>query len=186
MLRTRASLAGTVSLLLAAVLAACGKTATHTSSSPGGGGVIPMPTQRTDVVTYKNDAARTGQNLTESVLTLTNVNPARFGLERFLATDGKVDAEPLYLSGLTVQGATHNVVFVATENDSVYAFDADSGALLWHVSVLAAGGTGNGPHGCDQVVPVIGITSTPVIDRAAGSHGTIYVVAMSNTGADTQ
>ena len=185
MLRTRASLAGTVSLLLAAVLAACGKTATHTSSSPGGGGVIPMPAQRTDVVTYKNDAARTGQNLTESVLTLTNVNPVRFGLERFLATDGKVDAEPLYLSGLTVQGATHNVVFVATENDSVYAFDADSGALLWHVSVLAAGETVNDlpPYGCNQVAPTIGITATPVIDRSAGANGIIYVVAMSKATA---
>jgi outer membrane protein assembly factor BamB len=185
MLSTHARLAGTVSLLLAAVLAACGKTATTTSSSPGGGGVIPMPAQRTDVVTYKNDAARTGQNLTESVLTLANVNPARFGKERFLATDGKVDAEPLYLSGLSVQGATHNVVFVATESDSVYAFDADSGALLWHVSVLAAGETVDDlpPSGCDQVAPTIGITATPVIDRSAGPNGIIYIIAMSKTTA---
>jgi outer membrane protein assembly factor BamB len=187
MLSTYARLAGTVSLLLAAVLAACGKTGTTTSSSPGGGGVIPMPAQRTDVVTHKNDAARTGQNLTESVLTLTNVNPARFGKERFLATDGKVDAEPLYLSGLTVQGAMHNVVFVATENDSVYAFDADSGALLWHVSVLAAGETVDDlpPSGCDQVTPTIGITATPVIDRSAGPNGVIYLVAMSKAMASS-
>src|SRR6202043_3663592 len=102
MLRTRASLAGTFSLLL---VAACAKTGMNTSPSTGGGGINPTPAQRTDVVSYRNDAARTGQNLTESVLTLANVNPARFGLQRFLATDGKVDAEPLYLSGLTVQGA---------------------------------------------------------------------------------
>src|SRR6267378_6001442 len=184
MLRTRASLAGTVSLLLAAVLAACAKTGTtNTSPPPGGGGVNPVPAQRSDVITYKNDVARTGQNLTESVLTLTNVNPARFGQLRFLATDGKVDAEPLYLSGLSVQGAMHNVVFVATENDSVYAFDADSGAVLWHVSVLAGGETVNDlpPYGCDQVSPTIGITATPVIDRSAGPNGIIYLVAMSKT-----
>jgi hypothetical protein len=143
-------------------------------------------TSGTDVVTYKNDLARTGQNLTETVLTLSNVNATSFGKLRFLSTDGKVDAQPLYVSALTVQGATHNVVFVATENDSVYAFDADSGALLWHVSLLGVGESPSGPHGCDQVVPVIGITSTPVIDRAAGSHGTLYVVAMSNSGADHQ
>jgi outer membrane protein assembly factor BamB len=187
MLPTHARLAGTLWLLLAALLAACGKTGTNTSPPPGGGGVNPVPAQRTDVVTYKNDAARTGQNLTESVLTLTNVNPARFGLHRVLATDGKVDAEPLYLSGLTVQGAMHNVVFVVTENDSVYAFDADSGALLWQVSVLAAGETASGlpPSGCDQVTPTIGITATPVIDRTAGAGGIIYLVAMSRTTASS-
>src|ERR1700682_5076792 len=167
MLRPRASLAGTLSLLLVAVLAACGKTGTTTNTSPppGGGGVIPVPVQRTDVVTYKNDAARTGQNLTESVLSLTNVNSTRFGQLRFLAADGKVDAEPLYLSGLTVQGAIHNVVFVATESDSVYAFDADSGAVLWHVSVLAAGETVHDlpPERCDQVSPPLGITARSVI-----------------------
>jgi hypothetical protein len=185
MLHTRASLAGIVSLLLAAVLAACAKTGMNTSPSPGGGGINPVPAQRTDVVSHRNDAARTGQNLTESVLTLTNVNPTRFGLQRFLATDGKVDAEPLYLSGLTVQGAMHNVVFVATENDSVYAFDADSGAALWQVSVLPAGETASGlpPSGCDQVTPTIGITATPVIDRSAGAHGIIYIVAMSKATA---
>src|ERR1700730_10425169 len=187
MWRTRASLALTLSLLLAAVLAACGKTGTNISPPPGGGGVNPVPAQRTDVVTYKNDAARTGQNLTESVLTLTNVNAASFGQLRFLATDGKVDAEPLYLSGLSVQGAMHNVVFVATENDSVYAFDADSGTVLWHVSVLAGGETVDDlpAYGCGQVVPTIGITATPVIDRSAGPHGIIYIVAMSKATASS-
>jgi len=148
--------------------------------------VGPAVTSGTDVVTYKNDLARTGQNLTETLLMPSNVNATSFGKLRFLPTDGKVDAQPLYLSALTVQGATHNVVFVATENDSVYAFDADSGAILWRVSLLGSGETVSGPHGCGQVVPVIGITSTPVIDRAAGSHGTLYVVAMSNAGTDHQ
>jgi outer membrane protein assembly factor BamB len=189
MLRTRAGVAGTVSLLLAAVLAGCAKTgtSTNTSPAPGGGGVNPVPAQRTDVVTYKNDTARTGQNLTESVLSLTNVNPASFGQLRFLAADGKVDAEPLYLSGLTVHGAMHNVVFVATESDSVYAFDADSGAVLWQVSALAGGETVNDlpPYGCDQVSPTIGITATPVIDRSAGPNGIIYIVAMSKATASS-
>jgi outer membrane protein assembly factor BamB len=135
---------------------------------------------------YKNDLARTGQDLTETVLTPANVNSAGFGKLRFLATDGKVDAQPLYLSGLSVAGAAHNVVFVATENDSVYAFDADNGATLWHVSLLGSAETPSGPQGCGQVVPVIGVTSTPVIDRAAGPHGAIFVVAMSSAGADFQ
>jgi outer membrane protein assembly factor BamB len=136
-------------------------------------------------VTYKNDLARTGQNLTESVLTPANVNSASFGLLRIFSVDGKVDATPLYLSALTVQGAAHNVVFVATEHDSVYAFDADSGSLLWHASLLGSGESVNDLPGyrCSQITPTIGITSTPVIDRSAGSHGIIYAVAMSVAGA---
>ena len=183
--------AATLVTSLIAGLAACGGGGGGLSSQPNPPlpvppGPTPSPDQRTDVVTYKNDLARTGQNLTETVLTPANVSAAGFGLLRFLATDGKVDAQPLYLSGLTVQGATHNVVFVATENDSVYAFDADSGSTLWRVSLLGSGETPSGPHGCDQVVPVIGITSTPVIDRAAGAHGALYAVAMSNAGGDHQ
>jgi hypothetical protein len=150
--------------------------------------VGPAATSGTDVVTYKNDLARTGQNLTETVLTLANVNATSFGKLRFLSADAKVDAQPLYVSALTVQGATHNVVFVATENDSVYAFDADSGATLWHWS-LPPGEVPSLTHttDCDQIVPMIGITSTPVIDRAAGLHGTIYFVTMSNSsGTDHQ
>jgi hypothetical protein len=174
----------TVSLLLsAAALVACGGSSTHLGSPAPG--PIPTPTQHTDVITYKNDLARTGQNLTESVLTLTNVNQTNFGLLRILAADGKVDATPLYLSGLTVQGGTHNAVFIASENDSVYAYEADSGALLWHASLLGNGETSvnNLPAGCQQVAPTIGITATPVIDRGAGAHGIIYVVAMSFSSA---
>src|SRR2546421_6373004 len=180
----RADCARVLCSALIAGLGACSHGGTTGSSQPGR---APGPgTSGTDVVTYKNDLARTGQNLTETVLTLANVNASGFGKLRFLATDGRVDAQPLYLAALSLQGAAHNVVFAASENDSVYAFDADSGALLWHVSLLGAGETPSGPHACGQIVPVIGITATPVIDRAAGSHGTIYVVAMSNSGADHQ
>jgi len=101
-----------------------------------------------------------------------------------LSVDGKVDAQPLYLAGLqNIGGGTHNVVYVATEHDSVYAFDADSGAQLWKVSMLGAGETTSDARACDQVVPEIGITATPVIDRTAGPQGVIYVVAMSKSAS---
>ncbi len=177
--------AGLLAVLLAAALDACGGGGGTGPAAPPAGAPSPSPARHTDVVTYKNDLARTGQNLTESVLTLANVNPSSFGLLRVLAADGKVDAMPLYLSALTVQGAAHDVVFVATESDSVYAYDADSGTLLWHVSLLGSGETVNDlpAYGCQQVAPTIGVTSTPVIDRSAGTHGIIYVVAMSRSSA---
>jgi hypothetical protein len=149
-----------------------------TASSPAPG-PTPNPSQPTDVTTYKYDNNRSGQNVTESVLTTGNVKSSTFGLVRFLSTDGKVDAQPLYLSQLTLQGATHSVVFVATENDSVYAFDANSGAVLWHVSLLGSGETASDPVGCNQISPTIGVTATPVIDRSAGAHGTLFAVSMS-------
>jgi hypothetical protein len=137
------------------------------------------PARGVDVTTYKNDLNRSGLNLAESALTLANVAPSTFGLLRLLPVDGRVDAQPLYLSALGSAGGTFNTVFVATEHDSVYAFDSDSGAVLWHVSLLGTGEMPSDNRGCGQVTPEIGITSTPVIDRAAGAHGTIFVVAMS-------
>ncbi len=137
-----------------------------------------------DVVMYHNDVARTGQNLNETILTPANVNSTTFGKLRSLPVDGKVDAQPLYLSGQkNIAGGTHNVLYVATEHDSVYAFDADSGTQLWKVSLLGSGETTSDARGCDQVVPEIGITATPVIDRTAGPNGVIYVVAMSKSGS---
>jgi hypothetical protein len=133
----------------------------------------------TDVMTYKYDVMRTGQNLAESTLTPSNVTSSTFGKLRNLPVDGLVDAQPLYLSNLTVAGAAHNVVFVATEHDSVYAFDADTGTVLWQVSLLGGGESASDDRGCSQVTPEIGVTSTPVIDRSAGAHGTMYVVAMT-------
>ena len=135
--------------------------------------------QGRDVVTYHYDVARTGLNAAESTLTPANVTSAMFGLLRILPADGLVDAQPLYLSSLQVGAQPHNVVFVATEHDSVYAFDADSGAQLWKTSILGSGETTSGDQGCNQITPEIGITSTPVIDRQAGPHGAIFVVGMS-------
>ncbi len=132
-----------------------------------------------DIVTYHDDIARTGLNPNETILTPANVNASKFGLLMTLPVDGKVDGQPLYLSKLNAGGQVRNVVYVVTEHDSVYAFDADSGAQIWKTSILGAGETTSGDHGCGQISPEIGITSTPVIDRNAGPHGTIFVVGMS-------
>jgi hypothetical protein len=141
----------------------------------------------TNVLTYHNDLARTGQYLTEACLTPSTVNVKQFGKLFVLNVDGKVDAQPLYMQALTVNGALHNVVFVATEHDSLYAFDADSNAgananPLWKVSLLGTGETTSDTRSCDQVTPEIGITATPVIDP---TNNTIYVVAMSKNAAGT-
>jgi outer membrane protein assembly factor BamB len=133
-----------------------------------------------NVLTWHNDNYRTGQNLNESILNLSNVNPSSFGKLFAVPMDGKVDAQPLYLSGLAIPGlGTRNVVFAATEHGSVYAFDADTGAIYWQESLLGSGETPSDARDCNQVVPEIGITATPVIDPQVGPHGTIYVVAMS-------
>jgi hypothetical protein len=144
----------------------------------------PTGTTGTNVTTYHNDNARSGQNLSETILTPSNVNSSMFGKLFVITVDGKVDAEPLYLAKVSIPGqGAHNVLYVATEHDSVYGFDADSGTMLWQVSMLAAGETTSDDHGCGQVTPEIGVTSTPVIDPQAGAHGTIYVVAMSKDGS---
>ena len=132
-----------------------------------------------DVLTYHNNNSRNGLDLQETHLTLTNVNASTFGLLFSLPADGLVDAEPLYISSITVKGATHNVVIVATEHDSVYAYDADTGTALWHVTTLKTGETTSDNRGCSQVTPEIGITSTPVIYRPKTGNPIIYVVAMS-------
>jgi hypothetical protein len=138
----------------------------------------------TDVLTYHNDIARTGQNLTETILTTNNVNSTTFGKLGFYPVDGLVDAEPLYASNVAVRNnGTHNLLIVPTENDSVYAFDADSGSILWQRSMLAGGETPSDPRNCGQVSPEIGVTATPVIDRTRGPNGAVYVAAMSKNGS---
>ena len=132
------------------------------------------------VLTYHNDNMRTGRNLSETLLTVKNVNSTTFGKLFVIPADGLVDAQPLYAPDVSIPGnGTHNMLFVATEHGTVYGFDADSGSTLWQVSTLAAGETSSDNRGCGQVTPEIGVTSTPVIDLTAGTHGTIYVVAMS-------
>ena len=132
-----------------------------------------------DMVTYHFDNSRTGLNPKETILTTANVNSTKFGKLNLLSLDGLVDAEPLYLSAVTINGQTHNVLYVVTEHDSVYAFDADNGTQLWKVSAMGSGETTSDDHGCGQITPEIGITATPVIDRRQGANGTIFVVAMT-------
>lgn len=137
----------------------------------------------TDVTTYHNNTLRTGENQSETILTTSNVNSATFGKLFTVPVDGIIDAEPLYLSNITIGSSKHNVLYIVTENDSVYALDADTGTQLWHVTTLESGETPSDNHGCGQISPQIGITSTPVIDQSSGANGTIYVVAMSKSSA---
>jgi len=164
------------------LLGSCGggsSNSTGGTGNTGNTGSTAPATFGTDVLTYHGDAMRSGQDLSESVLTPQNVDTASFGKLRILAADGVVDATPLIVSGLTIAGIERNVVYVASEHDSVYAYDADTGALLAQVSLLGSGESTSDARGCGQVSPQIGITSTPVIDRTSGPNGTLYVVAMS-------
>src|SRR5438445_5672289 len=138
-----------------------------------------------DVITYHYDNGRSGQNLNETTLTLANVNSTQFGKKGEFTVDGKVDAQPLYLSQVTIGAQKKNVLYVATEHGSVYAFDADSisgttSTFLWKTTTLGSGETTSDNRGCGQVSPEIGITATPVIDRGRNA---IYVVAMSKNSS---
>ena len=170
-------------------MAGCGSSSSTSSTQAGGGTPTPTPTpspSSIDVTTYHYDNLRTGQNLSEPTLTTANVIQSKFGKLGELMVDGKVDAQPLYLSNVSIPGVgTKNVVYVATEHGSVFAFDADnvSGTAakpLWQISTQMSGEVPSDDRGCSQVTPEIGVTSTPVIDR---TRGAIYVIAVSKNGS---
>ncbi len=164
--------------LLVASLMACalGNSATATPSRglPTRSASIPF-----HVFTYHDNKARTGADLQETRLTPEDVNVRSFGKVGFFPTDGKVDAEPLYDPSVRIHGERQPVLYVATEEDRLYAFNAVSGQLLWKDILLKPGETPSGPRHCNQVIPVIAITSTPVIDPQVGPHGTLFAVALS-------
>ncbi len=173
-------------------------TTTYTATATGSGGTSapalvtvtvtppqqpppPPPPAAVGVYTHKYDNTRQGANLSETILTPANVNSTTFGRLFTLNVDGNIFGQPLYVPNLTINGASHNVVYVATQHDSVYAFDADgttTNAPLWKVSFLINGATTvstsptNYVH--STIFPEVGITSTPVIDPTTS---TIYVVA---------
>jgi outer membrane protein assembly factor BamB len=136
-----------------------------------------------DVTTYHYNLNRDGLNSQETILTQANVNSMSFGKVGMDTVDGKVDAEPLYLANLSIGGALHNVLFVASEHGSVYAFDADTNAQLWKTSVIPTGEMTSDDHCCSQISTEIGITSTPVIDRKQGPNGTLFTAGMSKDSA---
>ena len=145
----------------------------------------PLVLGQVNVLTWHNDSARTGQNLQETILTPANVNATTFGRLATIGVDGKVDAQPLYVQGVSIPNqGVHNVLYVATEHGSLYAFDADNFAQLLKVSLLGANET-SATVSCTQVTPEIGITGTPAIDLQAGPHGMIFAVSQSQDASHT-
>ena len=137
------------------------------------------------ILTYQSDLARTGQNPTEYALTPAAVRGGSFGKRWSCPLDGAAYAQPLYVPSLAIGGGTHNVLFVATMHDSIYAFDADNPNCVtyWHVSLVNAGetSTSDASTGCPDVLGEFGVNGTPVIDL---NSKTIYAVSNS-TGSGT-
>ena len=127
------------------------------------------PSSPQDVITYHGDTNRSGWSSSETQLTVASVSSGRVGLLHIVSLDGRVDAQPLFVSGQTIQGeGVHDVIYVATERNSVYALDAVSGAVLWH-GTYGIPVTDQFKNYDDNVFPVMGILGTPVIDRTLGN-----------------
>lgn len=169
-------------LAMALMISGCGGNSATSQADPTNEAQASVTVAYQSMLTYRNDLARTGQNLNEVTLTPANVNSTLFGKLFSYPVDGAIYAQPLYVASVTIPGqGIHNVVYVATEHDSVYAFDADgkTSAPLWHVSFINPTAGINSVSASDvsnSTFPggEIGITSTPVIDAVGG---TLYVVA---------
>ncbi|MBS0578991.1 MAG: putative Ig domain-containing protein [Proteobacteria bacterium] len=175
-------------------------TATSVTDTTRSASIPVAVTDLAGVYTYHNDLARTGANTREFALTAASVNVSTFGKLFSCTVDGAIYAQPLWVANLTVNGSPHNVVFVATAHDSLYAFDADAAScnLLWAVSLIDAahGGSGTettvpaGPSGTGNLVgagygdisPEVGVIGTPVIDPATS---TLYVISKSVSADQT-
>ena len=163
-------------------------TATSISDTSRSASITIGVTDLAGVYTYHNDVTRAGANTQEYALTPATVTPATFGKLFSCPVDGAIYAQPLWIANLSIAGVKHNVVFVATQHDSLYAFDADASPcqLLWQASLIdtthgASAGETSVPTGLvgagyGDVAPEIGIAGTPVIDPAAGI---LYVVSKS-------
>src|ERR1700686_4480893 len=139
------------------------------------------------ITTYQNGNSRLGQNLQESIITTSNLNATNFGMLFNWPTDGNIYAQPLFVPNVTINGSVHNVVYVVTEADGIYAFDADSQSLnpnpLWYTSLV--NGTSVTPIPClahknaCTIYPNLGISGTPVINL---STNTMYFIARTAEG----
>ncbi len=127
-----------------------------------------------NITTYHYDNNRSGWNSSETTLTQSNVSNSTFGLLQTVPLDDQVDAQPLIVNNETINGTAHNVVYVATENNSVYAIDAQSGQVLLQTNLGTSVPQGDLPGGCGNNGPEVGINSTPVIDTSTGA---LYVIA---------
>jgi hypothetical protein len=168
--------------------------ATSVANSAQSASAVAAVTDLPGVYTYHNDIARDGANTKEYALTTANVNTTSFGKLASCAVDGAIYSQPLWVANVNVSGAKHNVLFITTQHDSLFAFDADSTtcSVLWSVSLIdAAHGGISGETsipgasvgaGDGDIQPEIGVTGTPVIDPAAG---TLYVVSTSSSSAPT-
>jgi hypothetical protein len=168
-------------VLLSLLMSACAGLKNNPNPTPTPA-ITPTPTPGVtaseSVLTYHNDDQRTGLNANETILNPSNVNASSFGKVFSYPVDGQVYAQPLVVAGLSnIAGGTHNVVFVVTEHNSVYAFDADglSPNALWQKNL----GPSVPSNVVEGVAPEKGITGTPVIDAATG---TLYVVAETQGG----
>jgi PQQ enzyme repeat len=136
---------------------------------------VAPPPQGTNVTTYHGDNLRTGWNQNETLLTA-SAFPSAFGVRHTVAVDDQVDAQPLFMSAVNIAGGTHDVVYVVTESNTVYAIDAASGAILVSRNLGAAVPN---PLGCGNNPPNIGILGTPVIDPTTGI---LYLLTYLNSG----
>ena len=182
----------TVAFFSAATAGVYTVTATSVANNSKSAAATISVTDLSGVYTYHNDLARDGVNSQEYALTTSSVNTSTFGKLFSCTVDGAIYAQPLWVANVTINSVKHNVVFVATQHDSLYAFDADTSPCvqLWHTNLIdsAHGGTSGETSvpsgvpgslvgsGNGDIMPEVGVTGTPVIDP---STNTLYVVSKS-------